>query len=558
MLARELDTTLKGRIIETFRLDENRILTITLSRPDPGRLKFLHDPALPLLSYEAAGRHRLRPSEEPPPMPRFEEHLSGGSVLAIEQIGLDRVMRMAVIGGGNVTFRLYFELTLPHPNLFLTDADDTIVATLYRAGTRTRARTLVRGQSYVPPAAQAKVHPFEVTPEYLGSLPWQADGHALSKTILGIGPFLSREIIWRAEQYGSISRAFDEIVVAHRSGNIEPCVFVVSQVFSRARPRIGTAWYKPLAPWISEHIPARSLSGAASIATDMFVEAAALERRRVAAAKTIRREIEKWEKARRVPMNAKQEMELAARLRKFGELIVANLATLKKGPRQAKVRDIYSEVQADITIPLEPHLTPQANADAYFKKARKARRRAKHADERIETARARLKELRELAEEIREACPGDERLSEIETAISRPASPARMGKREVDERASDLGIKPRRYVVSGGWTVLVGRSAKENDVLTHRYATPSDLWFHARHAQGSHVLLRRGRKKTHVTRHAIAEAARIAAYYSKARTSKHVAVSYTEKRYVKKVRKGPPGMCTMLREKVVFVDPGLP
>jgi len=61
-----------------------------------------------------------------------------------------------------------------------------------------------------------------------------------------------------------------------------------------------------------------------------------------------------------------------------------------------------------------------------------------------------------------------------------------------------------------------------------------------------------------VSRHAIAEAATIAAYYSKARTSKHVPVSYTEKRYVKKVRKGPPGLCVMLREKVIFVKPSLP
>jgi predicted ribosome quality control (RQC) complex YloA/Tae2 family protein len=106
--------------------------------------------------------------------------------------------------------------------------------------------------------------------------------------------------------------------------------------------------------------------------------------------------------------------------------------------------------------------------------------------------------------------------------------------------------------------VLVGRSAKENDILSHKYASPGDLWFHARQAQGSHVVLKRGKQKAEVPRQAILEAAALAAHYSKARTSKHVAVSYTEKRYVKKVRKGPPGTAAMLREKVIFVDPGLP
>ena len=71
-------------------------------------------------------------------------------------------------------------------------------------------------------------------------------------------------------------------------------------------------------------------------------------------------------------------------------------------------------------------------------------------------------------------------------------------------------------------------------------------------------MLRKGQGKAQPSKQVIQEAAAIAAHYSKARTSKHVPVSYTEKRYVKKVRKGPPGTAAMLREKVIFVDPKLP
>ena len=70
--------------------------------------------------------------------------------------------------------------------------------------------------------------------------------------------------------------------------------------------------------------------------------------------------------------------------------------------------------------------------------------------------------------------------------------------------------------------------------------------------------MRRPKQKTQVPKEAIVQAAAIAAHYSKARTSKHVPVSYTEKRYVKKVRRGAPGTAAMLREKVIFVTPGLP
>jgi predicted ribosome quality control (RQC) complex YloA/Tae2 family protein len=120
------------------------------------------------------------------------------------------------------------------------------------------------------------------------------------------------------------------------------------------------------------------------------------------------------------------------------------------------------------------------------------------------------------------------------------------------------GFAPRRYVLPGGWEVWVGRSAKQNDELTHRWAAPRDLWFHARGAQGSHTVLRIGSGKGEPPREIIAAAAAIAAWHSKARNSKLVPVAYTEKRYVRKPRKSPVGTAMMLREKVLMVEPGVP
>jgi predicted ribosome quality control (RQC) complex YloA/Tae2 family protein len=211
-----------------------------------------------------------------------------------------------------------------------------------------------------------------------------------------------------------------------------------------------------------------------------------------------------------------------------------------------------------IEIPLEPRLTPQANAEVYFKKARKAQRRAALVENRKKAAKLKIKELRALLREVGEPDISEDRLKQLTPTVIRVTATEKEKKAREDERALRLGIKPRRYTVTDGWTVLVGHSAKENDILTHRYAAPGDLWFHARQAQGSHVVLRKQRKKAQVSKQAVLEAAAIAAYHSKARTSKHVPVSYTEKRYIKRVRKGPPGLCVMLREKVVFVDPTLP
>jgi predicted ribosome quality control (RQC) complex YloA/Tae2 family protein len=116
----------------------------------------------------------------------------------------------------------------------------------------------------------------------------------------------------------------------------------------------------------------------------------------------------------------------------------------------------------------------------------------------------------------------------------------------------------RTYHVSGGWEVLVGKSNRDNDILSHRIAKPDDLWFHARQVPGSHVVLRRSGKRTEPDRQAIMEAAAIAAFHSKAGKSSKVSVCYTEKRHVRRARGGKPGEAVITREKVVLVEPRLP
>jgi len=119
-------------------------------------------------------------------------------------------------------------------------------------------------------------------------------------------------------------------------------------------------------------------------------------------------------------------------------------------------------------------------------------------------------------------------------------------------------VKARRFELPGGWEVLVGRSNRENDIVTHRLARPADLWFHARGAAGSHVVLRTGGHSDPPSRRILEQTAAIAAYHSKARTSAMVPVVYTEKRYVRKPRKAPPGVAVCMREKVLMIEPGLP
>jgi predicted ribosome quality control (RQC) complex YloA/Tae2 family protein len=490
-------------------------------------------------------------------MPRFEDRLRGLKVKDVSQIELDRVVLITVEGGGKL-YRLYFELIPPFPNLYLTDEKDIVLAVLFRAGTRTRHRIIEKRKTYTPPAAQERIHPVDVTEKDFESIDLERDPAALSRRILGIGPLLSREIATRGAKSGSAYKAFEAMLDDYRKARPAAYLSGMAPTIIKSPPYLAVTWYKPSIDDVASIEKVESLNAAIATVIAEFLSTSKLEHMRASVHRHLAREIRRARKAlARTGVAGEHEKDSAA-YRKYGETILANLGNMKKGAFSARLPDIHSTGGEKIRIPLEAKLSPQANAEVYFAKARKSTRRAERARQKLDEMHSRLTELIRLEEMAAAPEITRARLAEIAGAISRPRHAAGEDKEPVDEKAVRLGIRPRRFTVTGGWTVLVGRSARENDVLSHRYASPGDLWFHARQAQGSHVVLRRGKKKAEVPKQAILEAAAIAAHYSKARTSKHVAVSYTEKRYVKKVRKGPPGTAAMLREKVVFVDPATP
>jgi predicted ribosome quality control (RQC) complex YloA/Tae2 family protein len=109
-----------------------------------------------------------------------------------------------------------------------------------------------------------------------------------------------------------------------------------------------------------------------------------------------------------------------------------------------------------------------------------------------------------------------------------------------------------------GWDVLVGKNNEGNDYLTHMIARPEDYWFHVHGAAGSHVVLRRGKSKDEPSKATIVEVAAWAAYFSQAKSAGTVPVIYTQKKYVRKPKKAPPGMAVCEREKTVMVKPREP
>jgi len=272
------------------------------------------------------------------------------------------------------------------------------------------------------------------------------------------------------------------------------------------------------------------------------------------------------------------EARRADELRKSGETLLAYLRQVPARAERVVLPD-PADPARNLSIELNPALTPQVNAARYFKRAAKAERGLKEVPPRLSAAEAEAHALEVLIERARalEEGASDSALADdatldadLERALARLSprarggiAPARgerpkSGGPKPETRAPSARLAPRRLKSREGWDVLIGRSNDGNDYLTHVLARSEDYWFHVHGAAGSHVVLRRGKGKNEPSKQTVEEVSSWAAFYSQARTAGKVPVIVTRKKYVRKPRKGPPGLALCTNEKTVIVRPAEP
>ena len=357
-LAKELKDMLVGFSIGNVCMKDDRGLILYLEGAGPLNLVFLAEPTLPLLCVSG----RLGRGEKLPHPPRLEEPLRGATITDVSQIELDRIFLFTLKSGRDSLFRLYFELIPPFPNMFLADGADTVLEPLFRAGTRTRRRVLDRGDVYTPPPQPKKIHPADITPEALGALDWTADPEVLSKVVTGVNPFFSREIAARAAGAGSLYEALRGMLADYRQGHYAPCTFSTGPAISKSSPNRGIAWFRPTAEGVCDIVARATLNDAVESLADEFLAASRLERLRSAALKAVTRAIKKWSRASARAAEAQALRDDAGKCRRFGEMLVASLGKVRRGASEARLPNIYSPGEEEVVIPLDPRLSPQANA----------------------------------------------------------------------------------------------------------------------------------------------------------------------------------------------------
>jgi predicted ribosome quality control (RQC) complex YloA/Tae2 family protein len=233
-------------------------------------------------------------------------------------------------------------------------------------------------------------------------------------------------------------------------------------------------------------------------------------------------------------------------LRQSGELILAYQYALRPG--QAELRAQYDADRPELSIALDPHLTPLENAQRYFDRYNRAKRALDDVPALVEETRVALNYIDQLKTDLELATNWPE-IDEVQQASQ--AGGYWRGKPQ--GRIAGGGKSAPLRIVKDGFVIWVGRNSRQNEIVTFDKGSPQDLWLHARDVPGAHVIIKNDGRP--IPDSIIDAAASIAAYYSGSRGETRALVDVAPRRHVRKIKGGAPGMVTYRNEQTRTVTP---
>ena len=567
----ELNHVLAGcRVEKVYQPDRDEIVLQTRGQGGARRLLVSIAAGAPRVHFIDAAR------ENPATPPMFcmllRKHVQGAKIAAVVQPAVERMLTIELDTtdemGVACKKHLVCELMGKHSNVILCGEDNRIIDAMRRVdGDLSGKRQVLPGLFYRLPPAQEKHDPFALSGAGLSASLQSSDGEMgldryLLSQLLGFSPLLCRELSYRAT--GDAAKPVGKLTAEER--------LRLAQVFEDLKSYLTEKRWKPfLLTKTEDHavfdfsfLPITQYEGLMTVSQEQsfsdllaaFFEkkgkAERMARRSADLHKTVvnaRDRLARKLAAQQKELDATQNREQYKRL---GDLITANLYQLEKGMNKAVVVDYYDEACPEVEVALDVRLTPQQNAQKYFKLYNKAKTAEEVLTQQLAQGRADLDYLESVLVALGEA-ESERDLAQLREELTQAGVLSNKQARNKKQRVKPVAAKPFHYRSSDGFDIFAGKNNLQNDLLTLKTAFKSDIWFHTQKIHGSHVILvADGREPTD---QAMTEAAMIAAYHSKARQSSLVPVDYTPVRQVKKPAGAKPGMVIYHVYQTAYVTP---
>ncbi|KAF1177560.1 Rqc2 family fibronectin-binding protein [Streptococcus agalactiae] len=519
----------KGRIQKVNQpFDHELVLTIRNNRRNYKLLLSAHPVFGRIQTTEANFQNPQNPNTFTMIMRKY---LQGAVIETIQQIENDRILEIVVSNkneiGDHIKATLVVEIMGKHSNIILIDKNEhKIIESIKHVGfSQNSYRTILPGSTYIAPPKTKAINPFDISDQTLFELLQTNDlsPKNLQQLFQGLGRDTALEL--------------SHCLKDNKLNDFR-------QFFSREYYSSLTEKSFSAVQFSSSHETFQSLG---QLLDYYYQEKAEKDRIAQQASDLIHRVQSELEK--NIKKLAKQQDELLAtenaeEFRQKGELLTTYLSIVPNN-QDIVVLDNYYTNQT-IEISLDRALTPNQNAQRYFKKYQKLKEAVKHLKGIISDTKNTITYLESVETSLNHASMediNDIREELVETGFIKRRAHDKQHKRK----------KPEQYLASDGKTIImVGRNNLQNDELTFKMARKGELWFHAKDIPGSHVLIRDNLNPSDEVK---TDAAELAAYYSKARLSNLVQVDMIEAKKLNKPSGTKPGFVTYTGQKTLRVTP---
>lgn len=578
-LVQELDSALTGGRIQKIAQPERDALLLTIKNNSTQyRLLLSASASLPLLYLTQD--NRPSPTVAPTFCMLLRKHLGNARILSVTQPGLERIVRFEVEHlnemGDLCRNYLIIELMGKHSNLILCDENNKILDSIkHISGLVSSVREVLPGRDYFIPAQEDRLDPYTLTEEqffsHIAVKPLSCC-KAIYQSLTGFSPCMANHVCHLASidadapmasltegevlhLYRNLERLLEDL----RDGRFSPTVYyngkepVEFAAMSLSHyPDMTAVPYESVSQLLEDYYGAKEkITRIRQKSTDLRrILSTALDRNR-----------------KKAELQEKQlkDTEKRDKYKVYGELITTYGYQTEQGSKALTCINYYDN--QEITIPLDPEIPVMENAKKYFDRYSKLKRTAEAVTSQLADTREEISHLESISNGL-EIATREEDLAQIKKELTDYGYIRHKGPlNQKGQKKSKTSSHPFHYLSQDGFHLYVGKNNYQNEELTFELATGNDWWFHVKGAAGSHVILKAEGKRPQgegeapspdtIPDCAFEDAARLAAYYSSARTDARmdkIEVDYIEKKHVKKPGGGKPGFVVYYTNYSMVID----
>lgn len=550
--------TLNGRISKIAQ-PENDELILTIKQPQGEQVKLLlsASPSLPLAYITESSK------QSPMIAPNFcmllRKHIQNGRIIEISQPSLERIINFKIEHlneMGDICYKtLVVELMGKHSNIIFLDEKEMIIDSIkHIPQSISSVREVLPGRNYFIPETTQKANPLEISFEEFSNDMGASSSpvfKALYSKYTGLSPFFSEEICHRAnidsgicankiQNLGELYKAFSSAMDDIKNHN-----FSCSIVYENNVPFEYSSM--PLTSF-SEEVT-KKFDSISSLLEAYYAEkelVSRIKQRSIDLRKIVQNLLEKDVKKYDLQLKQIKDTEKKDTYRIYGELL--NTYGYNLEPNLTKFTTINYYTNEEITIPLDPDFTAIENAKKYFEKYNKLKRTKEALDKLTIEVKEEIEHLESIQNSLDIAVSLDDLLAIKEEMINS----GYIKRHNSNNKKQKIKSKPFHYITKEGFHIYVGKNNLQNEEITFKVANGNDWWFHAKNIPGSHVIVKT--EGLELPDSVFEDAAKLAAYYSKAKGQSRIEVDYVRRKEVKHPNGSKPGFVVYYTNYSMLID----